>query len=57
MNTEFIRYMKKAGAFVRPKDMTRYSYNGILWQEEKMVGGGSTRIGSSLDVATHKDNS
>jgi hypothetical protein len=30
MNTEFIRYMKCAGALVRPKDMTRYSYNPYL---------------------------
>jgi hypothetical protein len=27
---EFIRYIKYAGAFVRPKDMTRYSYNPYL---------------------------
>jgi hypothetical protein len=25
MNTEFMRYMKCAGAFINPKDMTRYS--------------------------------
>jgi hypothetical protein len=25
MNTEFIRYVKWAGAFVNPKDITRYS--------------------------------
>jgi hypothetical protein len=25
MNTKFIKYMKCAGAFVKPKDMTRYS--------------------------------
>jgi hypothetical protein len=25
MNTEFIRYMKYAGPFVSPKNMTRYS--------------------------------
>jgi hypothetical protein len=25
MNTEFMRYMKCAGAFVNAKDMTRYS--------------------------------
>jgi hypothetical protein len=30
MKTEFMRYMKKAGAFVRPKDMTRYSYSPYL---------------------------
>jgi hypothetical protein len=27
MNTEFIKYVKWAGAFVNPKDMTRYSNN------------------------------
>lgn len=27
MNNEFIRYIKYAGAFVSPKDMTRYSYS------------------------------
>jgi hypothetical protein len=26
MKTEFIRYMKYAGALVRPNDITRYSY-------------------------------
>ena len=26
VTTEFIRYMKYAGAFVSPKDMTKYSY-------------------------------
>jgi hypothetical protein len=30
MKTEFMRYMKKAGALVRPKDMTRYSYSPYL---------------------------
>jgi hypothetical protein len=30
MNTKFIKYMKYAGAFVRPKDMTRYSYKPYL---------------------------
>jgi hypothetical protein len=30
MKTEFIRYMKYAGALVRPNDMTRYSYNPYL---------------------------
>ena len=29
---------------------------GILWQEEKMVGGGSTRVGLALAVAIHKDS-
>ena len=37
MKTEFIRYMKKAGALVRPKDITRYSYNPYL--VEKVVFG------------------
>jgi hypothetical protein len=27
MNTKFIRYVKWAGAFVNPKDITRYSNN------------------------------
>jgi hypothetical protein len=27
INTEFIKYVKWAGAFVNPKDMTRYSNN------------------------------
>ena len=30
IKTEFIRYIKYAGAFVKPKDMTRYSYNPYL---------------------------
>ena len=30
MNTLFIRFMKKAGAFVRPKDITVNSYNPYL---------------------------
>src|SRR6266540_7260213 len=43
INTEFIRYMKKAGALVRQKDMTRYSYNP--YQVEKAVlGTSSARI-------------
>ena len=29
IKTEFIRYMKNAGALVRPKDMTRYSNKPI----------------------------
>jgi hypothetical protein len=37
IKTEFMRYMKNAGAFVRPKDMTRYSYNPYL--VEKVVFG------------------
>ena len=35
IKTEFMRYMKNAGALVRPKDMTRYSYNPYL--VEKVV--------------------
>jgi hypothetical protein len=30
MNTLFIRFMKKAGAFVRPKNITVNSYNPYL---------------------------
>jgi hypothetical protein len=30
MNTLFIRYMKKAGAFVNPNDMTVNSYSPYL---------------------------
>jgi hypothetical protein len=30
MNTEFIRYMKCAGALVSPNDITKYSYNPYL---------------------------
>jgi predicted metal-dependent hydrolase len=30
MNTLFIRYMKKAKASVRPKEITAYSYNPYL---------------------------
>jgi hypothetical protein len=37
MKTAFIRYIKYAGAFVKPKDMTRYSYNPYL--VEKAVFG------------------
>jgi hypothetical protein len=30
MNTQFIKYMKKAGAFVRPNDITVNSYSPYL---------------------------
>jgi hypothetical protein len=30
MNTLFIKYMKKVGAFVSPNDMTMYSYSPYL---------------------------
>jgi hypothetical protein len=30
IKTEFIRYIKYAGVFVKPKDMTRYSYNPYI---------------------------
>jgi hypothetical protein len=42
MKTEFMRYMKYAGALVRPNDMTRYSYSPYL--VEKAV------FGTSLDL-------
>jgi hypothetical protein len=32
-----MRYMKNAGAFVRPKDMTRYSYNPYLVEKLSLV--------------------
>ena len=35
IKTEFMRYMRNAGALVRPIDMTRYSYNPYL--VEKVV--------------------
>jgi hypothetical protein len=37
MKTVFIRYIKYAGAFVKPKDITRYSFNPYL--VEKVVFG------------------
>ena len=37
IKTKFMRYMKNAGALMRPKDMTRYSYNPYL--VEKAVFG------------------
>ena len=42
MNTEFIRYMKYAGAFVSPKDMTKYSYRPYL--VEKAILGMSSDL-------------
>jgi hypothetical protein len=36
MKTEFIRYMKCAGAFVNPNDMTRYSYRPYLVEKALM---------------------
>jgi hypothetical protein len=39
MNTEFIRYMKCAGALVSPNDITKYLYNPYL--VEKAVLGTS----------------
>jgi len=43
MKTEFIRYIKYAGAFVNPKDMTRYSYNPYLVEKQSLeyLPGGS----------------
>jgi hypothetical protein len=40
INTEFIKYMKCAGALVKPKDITRYSYRPYL--VEKVVFGTSS---------------
>ena len=37
IKTEFMRYIKNAGALVRPKDMTSYSY--IPYLVEKAVFG------------------
>jgi hypothetical protein len=37
IKTKFMRHMKNAGAFVRPKDMTRYSYSPYI--VEKAVFG------------------
>jgi hypothetical protein len=42
MNTEFIRYMKYAVAFVSPKDMKKYSYKPYL--VEKAVFGISSGL-------------
>jgi hypothetical protein len=42
MNTEFIKYIKYAGAFVRPNNMTRYSYKPYL--VEKAVLGISSGL-------------
>jgi hypothetical protein len=41
MNTEFIRYIKCAGALVSPNDITKYSYNPYL--VENAVLGMSSR--------------
>jgi hypothetical protein len=41
MNTEFIRYMKCAGALLSPNDIIKYSYN--LYLVEKAVLGTSSR--------------
>jgi len=49
MKTEFITYMKNAGALVRPKDVTRYSYRPYL--VEKVV------FGILLILATHTKES
>jgi hypothetical protein len=42
IKTEFIRYMKYAGALLSPKDITRYSYSPYL--VEKAI------FGMSLDL-------
>jgi hypothetical protein len=46
MNTEFIRYMKYAGALVSKNDITKYSYNPYL--VKKVVLG--TSSGANLDL-------
>jgi hypothetical protein len=43
MNTEFIRYMKCAGALVSPNDITKYSYNPYL-VEKAVLGMSSGQI-------------
>jgi hypothetical protein len=43
MDTRFMRYMKCAGAFVNPKDMTRYSYRPYL-MEKVVLGISSARF-------------
>jgi len=43
MKTELMRYMKWVNAFVRPKDMTRYSYNPYL-VEKAVLGTSSGQI-------------
>jgi hypothetical protein len=37
MKTEFIRYMKYAGALVSPKEITKYSYNPYLVEKAVFV--------------------
>jgi hypothetical protein len=46
MNTEFIKYVKWAGAFVNPKDITKYSNNPYSGGE---CGLGYI-LGSNLDL-------
>jgi hypothetical protein len=41
MNTEFIRYIKCAGALVSPNNITKYSYN--MYLVENTVLGMSSR--------------
>jgi hypothetical protein len=48
MNTEFIRYMKCAGALVSPNDITKYSYN--LYLVEKAVLGDIFRMDLDLMI-------
>jgi hypothetical protein len=43
MNTLFIRFMKKAGAFVRPKDIIMNSYNPY-WVMNVVFGMSEGRI-------------
>jgi hypothetical protein len=47
MNTLFIKYMKYAGALIKPKDITVNSYNPYL--DVNVVLGISLRTGESED--------
>jgi hypothetical protein len=42
-NTEFLKYMKCAGALVSPNDITKYAYNPYL-VEKAILGMSSGRI-------------
>jgi hypothetical protein len=45
INTEFIKYVKWAGAFVNPKDMTKYSNNPY-----RVVNAVGYILGSNMDL-------
>jgi hypothetical protein len=44
IKTKFIRYIKYVGAFVNPKDMTRYLYKPYLVENTVMVRTGRRRM-------------